>query len=158
MRSVWREQTIRLVKPALVRVVLLLSLLLAPNAEAQTSRRPAPAPAPSGSTAAPPEQPSAPPPFSTLSAGNLDEKARSRARTLYDQGAQAYNESRYYQAAAYFLDAFRVYPTPQLLFNVAKAYDKLSVPSSALAFYREYLRQLPAAPDAPDVSHRVHEL
>ena len=99
-----------------------------------------------------------PSPFDGSSTNSVDEKARSRARALYDQGAQAYNESRYYQAAAYFLDAFRVYPAPQLLFNVAKAHDKLGVPSSALAFYREYLRKLPDAPDAADVGNRVRGL
>jgi hypothetical protein len=41
---------------------------------------------------------------------------------------------------------------------VAKSHDKLSVPSSALAFYREYLRKLPGAPDAADVGSRVREL
>ena len=51
-----------------------------------------------------------------------------------------------------------MYPAPQLLFNVAKAYDKLAVPSSALSFYREYLRKLPDAPDAADVGNRVREL
>jgi len=56
------------------------------------------------------------------------------------------------------LDAHRIYPTPQLLFNVAKAYDKLGVPARALAFYREYLRGLPNAPDASEVASRVREL
>jgi tetratricopeptide (TPR) repeat protein len=156
---------IRLAKPALLPVALLLSLALSPRAQAQASRRPAPASAPASAPAAVPSSSSAapterttPPPFDSSSAGNLDEKARSRARALYDQGAQAYNESRYYQAAACFLDAYRVYPTPQLLFNVAKAYDKLSVPSSALAYYREYLRKLPDAPDAADVGSRMREL
>jgi hypothetical protein len=51
-----------------------------------------------------------------------------------------------------------VYPAPQLLFNVAKAHDKLSALSSALSFYRDYLRQLPDAPDAADVGNRVREL
>lgn len=165
--SDWIGQTIRLAKPAILRAVLplLLSLPWSLCAQAQTSRRPAPtpaaataaAPAPS-SIAAPAEPTTTPPLFSSLSIGSLDEKARTRARALYDQGAQAYNENRYYQAAAYFLDAYRVYPTPQLLFNVAKAHDKLSVPSSALSYYREYLRQLPGAPDAADVGNRVREL
>ena len=157
---------IRLTKPVILRGVLLasLSLPLAPGAQAQTSRRlapalaSAPAAAPSASNAAPAEQPSPPSPFNGSTAGNLDDKARSRARSLYDQGVQAYNESRYYQAAAHFSDAYSVFPTPQLLFNVAKAYDKLGVPSSALSFYRDYLRKLPDASDAVDVGNRVREL
>lgn len=157
---------IRLAKPAALRGVLLvsLSLSLATGAQAQSSRRPAPTPAsapaaaPSTSNAVPPDQPSPPSPFNGSTAGNLDGKARSRARSLYDQGVQAYNESRYYQAASHFSDAYRVFPTPQLLFNVAKAYDKLGVPSSALSSYRDYLRKIPDASDAVDVGNRVHEL
>jgi tetratricopeptide (TPR) repeat protein len=164
VRCTLLRQTNRFTQPAILRGVVLLALSLAPSlgAQAQTSRRPLPAPAvapaPSSSAVAPAEQPSTPPPFNNASAVGLDEKARSRARALYDHGAQAYNESRYYQAASHFLDAYRVYPTPQLLFNVAKAYDKLGVPPSALMYYRDYLRKLPDAPDAPEVGNRVREL
>ncbi len=156
----WTGQIIRLAKPAIPLVVLLLSFVLSLSAQAQTSRHSAPAPAPvtSNNPAAPAAPQTTTPPFDSSGATGLDEKARTRARALYDQGAQAYNESRYYQAAAYFLDAYRVYPAPQLLFNVAKAHDKLSVASSALAFYREYLRKLPDAPDAAEVGSRVHDL
>jgi hypothetical protein len=56
------------------------------------------------------------------------------------------------------LEAHRIYPTPQLIFNVAKAYDKLLAQSGALAFYREYLRSLPLAPDAAEVGSRIREL
>ncbi len=159
--NIWIRQTIRLAKPANLRAVLLfsLSIPLAPRAQAQTSRHPAPAPTSAPGSATPPAEPaSTASPFNSRSVAGLDEKARVRARALYDQGAQAYNESRYPQAAAYFLEAYRVYPTPQLLFNVAKAHDKLGVQASALSYYRDYLRKLPNAPDAVDVGNRAREL
>jgi hypothetical protein len=138
-------------------MAFLLAVTCAPCARAETPRRPTPAPSGSA-TLAPAPQPAPPSPFGTSNAGSTDEGARSRARTLYDQGAQAYNDSRYSQAAEYFLDAHRAYPMPQLLFNVAKSYDKLGAQSSALAYYRDYLRQLANAPDASDVGIRVREL
>ena len=160
----WIGRILRLTQLGKPRWLLLLSLAnpSLPSAQAQTARRSAPSQAPAPTAAlsgsAVPAERTPPPPFDASGAGSLDENARARARALYDQGAQAYNESRYYLAATYFLDAYRVYPTPQLLFNVAKAHDKLSVNSSALAYYREYLRKLPNAPDAAEVTNRVHEL
>jgi len=144
----------RAILPALRSLALALAIPI--SAQAQAVRRPAAAP---NATATPAEaQPPGPTPLDTSNANGVDEKTRARARALYDQGAQAYNESRYYQAAQYFLEAHSIYPTPQLLFNVAKAYDKLGVATSALSFYRNYLRQLPEAPDAAEVEKRVHEL
>jgi tetratricopeptide (TPR) repeat protein len=164
VNGIWVGSKVRLAEQLLLRGVLLssLSLPFSPCAQAQTARRPAAAassaPAAPATTATPAAQPPMSSPFDASNAGNLDEAARNRARTLFDKGAQAYNESRYSQAAEYFLDAHRVYPAPQLLFNVAKAYDKLGMPSSAMAFYRDYLRHLPGAPDANEVGSRVREL
>ncbi len=164
VNRIWIDRRVRLAEQLLLRGVLLslLSLPFSPCAQAQTARRPAAAasnaPAAPAATAAPAVQPPMPSPFDASNAGNLDEAARSRARTLFDKGAQAYNDSRYSQAAECFLDAHRVYPAPQLLFNVAKAYDKLGMSSSAMAFYRDYLRHLPSAPDANEVGNRVREL
>jgi tetratricopeptide (TPR) repeat protein len=88
----------------------------------------------------------------------VDDGVRARARLLYDQGAKAYREGRYHVAAESFLDSHRLYPTPQLLYNVAIAFDKLGVEPSALAHYRDYLRRLPSASDAEEVKARINEL
>ena len=154
----WIRRAIRWVQPTQFILLLTVCFSRLPSAQAQTSRRPTAAPVAAPISTVAIEPPSTPLAFNSPNTTNLDEKARLRARALFDQGARAYNESRYFQAAAYFLDAYRVYPTPQLLFNVAKAHDKLAVPSSALAYYRDYLRKLPDAPDAADVGNRVREL
>lgn len=77
---------------------------------------------------------------------------------MYEQGAQAYADGGFLRAAELFLDAYRAYPTPQLLFNVGKAYDRAGSAPGALSYYRDYLRHLPDAPDMGEVSARVHEL
>lgn len=84
--------------------------------------------------------------------------AKEHARALYERGARAYAEARYSQAADLFLDANRIFPTPQLLFNIAKAYDRLGHSSGALAHYRDYLRRAPDAADHQEVSARAREL
>lgn len=115
--------------------------------------------APSATTPpAPPSPPAAPALAGPGDAARADVSAKDRARSLYEQGAKAYAEGRYHAAADAFLDANRVFPTPQLCFNVAKAYEKLGHASGALRYYREYLRQAENAPDAEETTARVREL
>lgn len=89
---------------------------------------------------------------------NVDADAKAHARALYERGARAYAEARYAQAVDLFLDADRVFPTPQLRFNIAKAYDRIGHPSGALSYYRDYLRRAADAADFQEVTARVREL
>lgn len=89
---------------------------------------------------------------------NIDADAKAHARALYERGAKAYAEARYAQAVDSFLEADRVFPTPQLRFNIAKAYDRIGQPSGALCYYRDYLRRAPDAADFQEVTARVREL
>lgn len=85
-------------------------------------------------------------------------EARARAQALYEQGVKAYAEARYHEAADCFLDSNRIYPNPQMAFNVAKAYDKVGHDAGALSHYREYLRRVPDASDRAEVSLRIRDL
>jgi tetratricopeptide (TPR) repeat protein len=89
---------------------------------------------------------------------NADADAKAHARALYERGARAYAEARYTQAVDSFLEADRAFPTPQLRFNIAKAYDRIGQPTGALRYYRDYLRRAPDAADFQDVTARVREL
>lgn len=89
---------------------------------------------------------------------DADAAAKTHARELYERGARAYAEARYAQAVDLFLEADRVFPTPLLRFNIAKAYDRAGYPSGALLYYRDYLGRAPDAPDVQEVSARVREL
>jgi hypothetical protein len=155
---IWTKDTARTARRALPQIAVLFSMSwpFASGARAEPARRPAGTG--SGKPAAPIESRTAMHTFDAADETSVDQGARARARILFDEGVRAYDESRYYQAAEYFTAAHRAYPTPQLLFNVAKAYDKLGVQSSALAFYRDYLRHLPDAQDASEIGNRVHEL
>jgi len=96
--------------------------------------------------------------FDSGEGGELDSAGKARGRALYEQGARAYAEARYLRAAELFLEAHRAFPTPQLLFNVGKAYDRAGSASGALSYFRDYLRRSPDAPDHAEVSSRVSEL
>lgn len=89
--------------------------------------------------------------------GSAEAAAKERARALYERGARAYADAKYQEAATQFLAAHRVYPTPEFLFNVAKAFDRLDHRAGALAYYREYARARPGSADE-EVKRRIDEL
>jgi tetratricopeptide (TPR) repeat protein len=94
-----------------------------------------------------------------LIAANGDDPARvAHAKSLFEKAASAYAAGRYYDAIESFLEVDRFYPTNQLPFNIAKAYDNLGNKSAALRYYREYLRRLPEAADKDSIVTRIREL
>lgn len=90
-------------------------------------------------------------------AGATEASAKERARALYERGAKAYSEGKYHEAAQQFLAAHDVFPTRELLFNVAKAFDRADSRSAALAYYRQYVRAEPGAVD-DEVKRRIEAL
>lgn len=86
------------------------------------------------------------------------QEADPLARSRFEQGVAAFEQGRYREAVELFREADRLAPSPLHSFNVAKVYDRMEDKSSALAFYRDYLRRLPAAPNAAEVRQRVTEL
>jgi tetratricopeptide (TPR) repeat protein len=108
--------------------------------------------------AAPPVAKPAPPAAAAPAAGDADADARARARVLFERGVAAYSDKRYFEAIDVFLETQRVYPTPHLAFNIAKAYDHVGNQTGALRYYREYLRGSPDAADAAEVAGRITAL
>lgn len=90
--------------------------------------------------------------------GEPETVAKARAKLLFEKGVSAYRESRFYDAVDIFLETNRLYPDPKLSYNVGKAMESLGNQAGALRYYREYLRRLPDAPDAREVTDHVHQL
>ncbi|HEY2406233.1 MAG TPA: PEGA domain-containing protein [Polyangiaceae bacterium] len=106
--------------------------------------------------ALPPNKPKPAAPQSAAPAPSMPESpARERARALFDQGAIAYREGRFFEAVEIFSETNRLYPEPALVFNIGKAYEGMGNPSGALRYYREYLRRAPNASDRADVTPRI---
>jgi tetratricopeptide (TPR) repeat protein len=121
------------------------------------AERPAPAKARSAQAATPAAAPVVPAP--ELGAGENDDLARTaHAKTLFERAATAYAAGKYHEAIESFLELDRFYPTNQLPFNIAKAYDNLGSKPGALRYYREYLRRSPGAADKDSVVTRIREL
>lgn len=94
--------------------------------------------------------------FVTASPAHADDVAE--AQTKFRAGATAYREARYKQAIDLFLEANRLDPHPELIFNVGQAYEKLGDVPNALRAYREYLRLSPAAGDRATVETSIKNL
>jgi tetratricopeptide (TPR) repeat protein len=82
----------------------------------------------------------------------------AEAQLQFEQGVAAYEQGRYREAVDLFKEADRLAPSPRLSFNVAKVYERMQDPKSALAAYREYLRRLPEADNRLETSQRIAEL
>src|SRR4051812_31808452 len=96
-----------------LRSALVMGLVFIAGSAAAEPPRPSPA---SGKAASSGSTPTAPPPKLTLD--GPDPEARERAQALFEKGVAAYREGRSYEAVEIFLETNRVYPNPQLLFNV----------------------------------------
>jgi tetratricopeptide (TPR) repeat protein len=71
--------------------------------------------------------------------------AHEQARTLKRAGRLCYRKRDYRCALQKFSQAYRLHPTPALVFNVASARDKLGQPVAAVKAYLRYLQDAPSA-------------
>lgn len=86
------------------------------------------------------------------------EQRREEAKAKYQAGVDAYERKRFKDAVDLFLAADRLAPSAPLSFNIARAYEKLGDDSSALRWYRDYLRRDSTAQNADAVRELVAKL
>jgi tetratricopeptide (TPR) repeat protein len=96
--------------------------------------------------------------LTAASARATDPDTELQAKQRFASGAQAYREARYRDAIDLFLQANKLDPHPELIFNVGQAYEKLGDVPSALRSYREYLRLSPGATDRATVEASIRNL
>ena len=82
-----------------------------------------------------------------------------QARTLFVRGSQHYQAGRLNEALEDFLAAWRIVPSPELAYNVARTYERTADHNRAIQFYRHYLsRAAPDAQERADVERRIREM
>lgn len=81
-----------------------------------------------------------------------------RARELFVQGRDAYDDGDYRGAWDYFHQAYVLSRRPQLLYNVGQAADRLRLDKEALEAFRLYLKKLPDADNRREVENRIAAL
>ena len=60
---------------------------------------------------------------------------------LARQGKRHFNAKRYREALSHWKKAYGLWPKPQLLFNIALAYDKLGAPEEAMTYLQAFERE-----------------
>lgn len=130
------------------RLRLALGLLVALAIPRAVHAQPAPAPQLHGTDAPPPAQaPSA----------QAHETARvGRARGFFEQGMAAYQANDFGRAAQFLTRADEVLSSPELAFNIAYCYQRMSEPTRAIRYYERFLRTgTPSDAVRADVQARV---
>jgi iron complex outermembrane receptor protein len=82
--------------------------------------------------------------------------SRVEARRHFKNGMALIADGKYEDGISELLEAYSIKPHPNVLFNVAKAYEAAGRPAEAAAYYRRYLDANP--PDAGPVKDRVEKL
>jgi tetratricopeptide (TPR) repeat protein len=88
------------------------------------------------------------------------EERQQRARELFHQGSQLYDQAHYDEAIVRFEEAYRLSARPGLLFNIAQAY-RLKGPGfcgTALRYYERHLRDDPAASNRVEIEELMQEM
>ncbi|MBW2735512.1 MAG: tetratricopeptide repeat protein [Deltaproteobacteria bacterium] len=71
----------------------------------------------------------------------------AKAETLYLEGAALYRARHYQQAVRVFEGAYRVYPEPNLLYNMGRCYEALGRLKDAIERYERFLADNRSAPE-----------
>lgn len=83
-----------------------------------------------------------------------------RARSLFEQGQQAYAAGRFQEAADKMKQAYRLTHAPDLAFNVARVYERMAETKQAIRYFRLYLKIAKNLTDAQraDIAKRIAAL
>jgi hypothetical protein len=74
--------------------------------------------------------------------------AHEEAAQRFDEGVQAYGRGEYARAVALFEHAWRLAPTPEVLYNLARVHDTLGHDARSARYYVAYVRQAGEIPPA----------
>lgn len=83
---------------------------------------------------------------------------RDEALQYYQASEQLYAKGDYAGALSYLEEAYRLQPSPTLLYNMARAREKLDRLPEALATYEAYLSESPNADNREQVQLRISTL
>jgi tetratricopeptide (TPR) repeat protein len=83
--------------------------------------------------------------------------ATAQARVLFEDGTAAYTLGNFKKALVDYEAAYKLYPAPQFLFNIAQCHFQLQNWERAIFFFEGYLREVPDATNKSLVDELVTE-
>ena len=84
--------------------------------------------------------------------------AQAEAAKYYDAGVTLFKAKDYQGAIVEFTKAYRIDPSPTLVFNMARAFEEMKRFGPAKEFYERYLELAPDAKDRPQVEATIAAL
>ncbi len=78
-----------------------------------------------------------------------------RAKERFSTGKKRFDEQRFDEAAAIFLEAYNLSKRPGLLYYVAQSYERADALLEAQRYYKRYLDEMPDAPNAEEVVESI---
>jgi tetratricopeptide (TPR) repeat protein len=91
-------------------------------------------------------------------AKSADAEKRAAAKQFYDAGMLLYDRGEFLDAAKEFERAYQEAALPDMLYNIAQAYDKGGDRKKAVEAYRKYAAAMPDAKDASIAQKRADVL
>ncbi len=93
-----------------------------------------------------------------LASADTQQEREERARELFMLGQQYWEEERYEEASATWLEAYETQPVPIILYNIAQAYRRQGDCPAALYFYQRYVRDDPDSRQSELASEHITSL
>jgi len=87
-----------------------------------------------------------------------DDEAVRQAQIHLDTGADHFRAGRYEQAVVEFREALAVVEEPDLVWNIARAYEEMGDATNAVFYFRQYAETWPEDPSAADAKTRIERL
>lgn len=87
-----------------------------------------------------------------------DPEKQRIARQEYAEGTKAFKEGRFQDAVQSFMRVYRIKPYPNLVYNMARAFEELKEYSDAADYYERYLTMKPDAKDRSEVELTISTL
>lgn len=81
--------------------------------------------------------------------------ATADAKAAYDRGTVHFKARDFGAALADFEKAYKLDPSPVLLYNIARCHEEMGEVDKAKANFTAYLKRVPNAPDRADVERRI---
>ncbi len=90
-----------------------------------------------------------------LATPGLAQTAAEQAATAYGEGVASFKAKDYATALAHFERAYKLDPSPILIYNLARAHSEMGHAEKAIEHYELYLVRVPDASDRKDIEQRI---
>lgn len=91
----------------------------------------------------------------TRSFDELSETEKQDLSNLINSGKKAYNEGEFEKSLDFFGRAYGLYPHPDILYRMGLCYERLGEDAPAVRYYRQFLKEVPDAPERPRIEKTI---